>query len=266
MKAVGRPRCWRCWRWPAAAAAAAARRPPLGLRVHGRQHPGDAARRRAEPGHAVGAGRRGRLVAAGRRRAAAPAPAAMATRAQRCAAWRRATRPSTRRCSGRSTCASASPAAARSCSQQAIAARRRSRRRWRWRPTSPSSRAACRWRRRPTRGWRRRASAAAQLFQQRLGQLDLSCSDCHDAARRPAPGRQPDPAGPPHRLPDLPAGVAGPGLAAAPAARLPERRARRALCLGRAGVDRAGAVPGLARARHADGKPGGAALRRLPLR
>ncbi len=63
----------------------------------------------------------------------------------------------------------------------AIAAPATSRRRWRWRPMSPSSRAGCRWRRPPTRGWTPARERGRALFHQRMGQLDLACSDCHDA-------------------------------------------------------------------------------------
>ena len=100
-----------------------------------------------------------------------------------------------------------------------------------------------------------------QLYTQRLGQLDFSCAQCHD---QHAGGRLAGsliPQAPPHRLPDLPAGMAGRGFAAAAAAQLHERRARRALGLRRAGVHGAGAVPDAARRRHGAGDAGRAALR-----
>ena len=67
--------------------------------------------------------------------------------------------------------------------------------------------------------------------------------------RQPGPSRrrQRHPAGPSDRLPDLPARVADAGVAAAAAARLHERRARRALFLRRAGAGRTRAVPRAAR-------------------
>ena len=243
------------------------RRPPLRLRRHGRQP-----RRRCSATTALNPGmlwvlrRRAAPGRARRARPAAPAPAATATRAHRCAAWPPATRPSTRRCGGRSTCASAStpcraapaagprrpPRAEAALALEAYVAHAVAR---------PADRAAGR----PAAGSRPRERGRA-LFDQRMGQLDLACADCHDAAGRPAPGRQPDPAGPPHRLPDLPAGVAGPGLAAAPAARLPERACAPSPLPRRAGMDRTGAVPGLARRGMPLETPAVRPLRRPPLR
>jgi thiosulfate dehydrogenase/tetrathionate reductase SoxA/TsdA-like protein len=73
-------------------------------------------------------------------------------------------------------------------------------------------------------------------------------------------GRHQPAARPPHRLSALPTGMASAGVAAAPSAQLPDRHARRALRLRRAGVHRAGGLPDVARPRHADGEPCGAAL------
>jgi sulfur-oxidizing protein SoxA len=71
-----------------------------------------------------------------------------------------------------------------------------------------------------------------QWFEKRIGQLNFSCAQCHCRQCRPAPRRQRHSRGASHRLPDLPARVAGHGLAAAAAARLHDRRARRAVSPG----------------------------------
>ena len=104
-----------------------------------------------------------------------------------------------------------------------------------------------------------------QRYRQRIGQLDLACAQCHDDHAGKAPRRQHDPAGPPDRLSDLSAGVAGAGLAAATAARLLRRRARGSAALRRARARGAGALPRLARSGDARREPGGAALRRCGL-
>ena len=78
--------------------------------------------------------------------------------------------------------------------------------------------------------------------------------------RRRAPGRQRDPAGAPHGLPHLPAGVARPGLAAAAPAQLHDGCARGAFRLWRTGDGRAGAVPRGTRQGHGLGSAGSQAL------
>ena len=50
--------------------------------------------------------------------------------------------------------------------------------------------------------------AAARSVPQRIGQLNLSCAQCHDRNCGQAPGRRADPAGPCQRLSDLPARMA----------------------------------------------------------
>ena len=80
----------------------------------------------------------------------------------------------------------------------------------------------------------------------------------------PAARRQHDPAGAPDRLSALSPGMAGARLAAAAPAQLPDRHARRDLRLRRARVRRAGGFPDVARARHADGDPGGATVAAAP--
>src|SRR5436853_6894319 len=75
-----------------------------------------------------------------------------------------------------------------------------------------------------------------------------------------APCRQYRAAGPPHRLSDLPSGMAKSRLIAAAAAQLHDRDARGALCLWRAGVCGYGALPDVAGARDEDGNAGGAAM------
>ena len=81
-----------------------------------------------------------------------------------------------------------------------------------------------------------------ELFERRLGQLDLSCADCHDRHSGPAAGRQPDPAGPSDRISNLPSGVARPGVSATAPAQLHDRRACRALSLRFARAGRARAL------------------------
>ncbi len=53
------------------------------------------------------------------------------------------------------------------------------------------------------------------LFEQRQGQMNLSCAQCHDENWGRTLGGARDPAGPHHRLSAIQAGVAGPGLGAA---------------------------------------------------
>ena len=112
---------------------------------------------------------------------------------------------------------------------------------------------------------RRRAQAVPRgrprrSSQRRQGQLNLSCAQCHDDNWGQKLAGSADPAGPSDRLSALPAGMAEPGLAAAPPAQLPDRHARRALRARRAGICRARALPDVARARHADRDAGGAAV------
>src|SRR5258706_4973743 len=73
--------------------------------------------------------------------------------------------------------------------------------------------------------------------------------------------RQHDPAGASDGISDLPPRVAGHGLAAAPAAELLYRRARRALRVRLAGIREPRALPDVARARDAFGNPGSPALK-----
>ena len=99
-----------------------------------------------------------------------------------------------------------------------------------------------------------------QLFHQRLGQLDLACSDCHDAHAGRRLGGSPIPQAHPTGYPIYRLQWQGLGSLQRRLRSLPERRARRTLRLGCGGVDRAGTLPGLARPRHAGGKPGCQAL------
>ena len=67
------------------------------------------------------------------------------------------------------------------------------------------------------------------LYSQRVGQLNFSCANCHDDNAGQKLASAVIPQGASDRLPALPARMAGPGLAAAPPARLLHRRARRAV-------------------------------------
>ena len=115
------------------------------------------------------------------------------------------------------------------------------------------------------RGWQPCARAGRALFEQRMGQLDLSCAHCHDAAAGRRLGGSPIPQAHPTGYPIYRLEWQGLGSL--------QRRLRDCLsgvraepfAWGARGVDRAGAVPGLARPRHAAGDAGRAALRRLPL-
>ncbi len=157
---------------------------PFRLRLHEPVDAGDAEGRLAESGHALGAGRRGAVESRrGQERKVlrrlpwrgAPPP---------CAASRRATRPTTPRREragepGRAHQPVPDPAPAGravrggkpgNCS--AIEAY-----------VACSSRAggSCRSSPRPIRRWSRCASAVdRKLYRQRIGQLDLSCAQCHD--------------------------------------------------------------------------------------
>ncbi len=91
------------------------------------------------------------------------------------------------------------------------------------------------------------------LFSRRVGQLDLSCAQCHDERAGGRLAGNPIPQAHPTRLSALPARMAEPRLAAAPAAQLPDGRARRALPVWRAGICRARALPDEPRRRH-DGR------------
>jgi sulfur-oxidizing protein SoxA len=71
-----------------------------------------------------------------------------------------------------------------------------------------------------------------QWFEKRIGQLNFSCAQCHADNAGQRLGGSVIPAGASRPATDLPARVAGHGLAAAAAARLHERRARRAVSLG----------------------------------
>ncbi len=85
--------------------------------------------------------------------------------------------------------------------------------------------------------------AGRAIFQRRQGQLNLACTNCHDDNWGQQPRRQCDSAGASDRLSALPAGMAEPRLAAAAIAQLPDRHARRALRLWRAGKCRSRALP-----------------------
>ena len=80
--------------------------------------------------------------------------------------------------------------------------------------------------------------AGRKLYSTRQGQLNLSCQNCHDDNCGPEARRRAAGAGPPDRLPALPARMAERRLAAAQAAQLPDRHAGGALCLRRAGICR----------------------------
>src|SRR5262249_33767615 len=85
----------------------------------------------------------------------------------------------------------------------------------------------------------------------------------HTVPRRQLEGearRLADHAGAPDRLSDLPAGMAGHGVAAAPAAQLHHRHAGGELSVRRARAHRPRALSDVARARHAARNAGGAAV------
>ena len=128
-------------------------------------------------------------------------------------------------------------------------------------PTSAASRAACRSTSRSTRRNQPFLDARhGRIFKRRQGQLNLACAQCHDDNWGKQPRRHADPAGASDRLSDLPPRVAGHGLAAAAAAQLHDRRARRAVRVRRAGVRRAGVLPDVARARDEARDPRSPAL------
>ena len=120
------------------------------------------------------------------------------------------------------------------------------------RPTWRINRAVCRSRRATAKELDAPRERGRQQYDQRIGQLNLSCALCHDQLPGQHAGRRNDPAGPRQRLPDLSPRVAGHGLAAAPPAQLPERRARRAAAVQLHRDGRTGAVPGAAQRRHED--------------
>ena len=209
------------------------RRAPLRLRHHEPARPGDAARRHAEPGHAVGGSDGEALWNARPGRATVRARAATAM-----------PRTAMRGVAARYPAFDADRAACRSTSRQRINLCRRATSRAaaaapRARDARPRgvrrarSRAACRSRRPTTRASSAVRERGRALCEQRMGQLNLSCAQCHDEQRRPARSAAASiPAGASDRLPDLSARMAGHGLAAAAAARLHERRARRAVSVG----------------------------------
>lgn len=100
-----------------------------------------------------------------------------------------------------------------------------------------------------------------QRYLQRMGQLNLSCAQCHDSNVGKSLASSLILQGASDRLSGLPPGVANAGLAAAAPAQLHERRARRALCLRVAGARGAGALPGRAGQWHGAGDPGRTALK-----
>ena len=101
------------------------------------------------------------------------------------------------------------------------------------------------------------------LFTRRLGQLNLTCAQCHDDNWGQKARRQPAAAGASDRLPALPARMADGRLAAAPPAQLPDRHARGALCVRLAGIRRARDFPDVARARTAGRDASGAPVSRV---
>ena len=103
-------------------------------------------------------------------------------------------------------------------------------------------------------------AAGRALFEQRQGQLNLSCAQCHDDNWGEDARRQSHSAGDADRLSDLPPGMAGGRLAAAAAAQLHERHARGVLRIRRAGAGRSRILPDVARPRAPDGSAGGAAV------
>ena len=122
------------------------------------------------------------------------------------------------------------------------------------------SRAASRSRRTTIRGSSRSSTQGREPFNQRQGQLNLSCAQCHDDNWGKHLAGNTVPQAPSDRLSDLPAGMAESRLIAAAAAQLHDRHARGDLCLWRAGVCGYGALPDVARARDEDGNAGGAAM------
>ena len=102
--------------------------------------------------------------------------------------------------------------------------------------------------------------AGRDMFNQRQGQLNLSCAQCHDDNWGQKLAGAPDSAGAADRLSALSAGMAGAGLAATAAAQLPGRDARPVLRLRRAGICRPRALSDVARARDAGRDTGGAAV------
>ena len=131
---------------------------------------------------------------------------------------------------------------------------------WRSPPTSRGSRAACRSRPPTTRGSRRSSRERPRAYMQRQGQLNLACANCHDDNWGKRLAGIVIPQGHPNGYPLYRLEWQIARLAAAAAARLPDRHARRALRLRRTGTRRPRAVPDVAGPRHADGNAGGAAL------
>ncbi len=209
------------------------RRPaPLRLRVHERRRRRRCSATTPPTRHAVGA-RTARRCGTGRPARSGKSCAELPRRraAAACAASRRATRPSTTR-SARPVNLGQRINLCRQRHQQAAAAGA---------PRAQEllgleayvahavARHADRAARRPAAA-RRSASAASSAVRAAHRPARPVVRAVPRRARRRAARRQPDPAGASDRLSDLPARVAGPGLAAAAPAQLHDRRARRALC------------------------------------
>ena len=97
-----------------------------------------------------------------------------------------------------------------------------------------------------------------ELFHRREGQLNLSCSQCHDDNWGKRLAGNVIPQGPPDRLSDLSSRMAEPRFAAAASAQLHDGRARQALRLWRSASRRPRTLPDGAGPRHVGGRPGGA--------
>jgi sulfur-oxidizing protein SoxA len=97
-----------------------------------------------------------------------------------CAAWQRVTRRSTLCWAGRSACRTASTCAA-SATSRPTHWRLTASRCWHWKPGWPTSRAASPSRHRHDPRLVPFRARGEKLFQTRIGQLNLSCAQCHDA-------------------------------------------------------------------------------------
>ena len=106
--------------------------------------------------------------------------------------------------------------------------------------------------------------AGRAMFNRRQGQLNLACAQCHDDNWGQKLAGIPMPAGASHRISVVPARMADGRLAAAAPAQLPDRHARRDLCVRVTRVRRARDLPDVARTRHADRDARGAAVARAP--
>ncbi len=91
--------------------------------------------------------------------------------------------------------------------------------------------------------------AGRALYFTRMGQLNLACTQCHDAELGPQAARRDGEPGPSHRLARLSPRMAARGLARAAPARLLQRRARRDAALRLPRPRRPRALPRLARPR-----------------